>query len=78
MPSPSRVVFTEHAADRAARYDIPYVQVSDAIVDKHGQRVRNPGAGEWQIRAGRLVVVYNWPERGDPVSARVVTLWVEE
>jgi hypothetical protein len=78
MKGPSRLVFTEHAAERATRYGLPFTDVADAILDTHSRRRKNPGAGDWQVRRGRLVVVYNWPDEGDQNAARVVTLWSEE
>jgi hypothetical protein len=78
VQGPSRVVFTQHAADRAARCDVPYTDVAEAIIGAHRRRVRNRGAGEWQIRHGRLIVIYDWPHRGDRATARAVTLWIEE
>jgi hypothetical protein len=78
VQAPSRVVFTEHAADRAVRFAVPYSAVTDVILGRHQGRARNIGRGDWLIRAGNLVVIYDWPDRGDPVTARAVTLWVEE
>lgn len=78
MNRPSRVVFTDHAAERAELYGIPYNDVADAVLDGHDGRRRNPGQAGWQIRSTRLVVVYEWPDEGDPGVARVVSLWPRE
>jgi hypothetical protein len=78
MKGPSRVAFIEHVAGCATRYEVPFMDVADAILQKHSSRRKNPGAGDWQVRRGPLVVVYNWPDEGDQTVARVVTLWPEE
>jgi hypothetical protein len=78
VPSPSRVTFTDHAAERAARYGIPYGDVADAVLEEHGRRQRNPGAGDWLVRKRRLRVIYNWPEGDDETTARVITVWLGE
>jgi hypothetical protein len=78
MEDPCRVVFTAHAAERATRYDLPFTDVAEVILENHSSRRRNPGAGDWQVRRGSLVVVYDWPDEGDQTAARVVTLWSEE
>jgi mRNA-degrading endonuclease RelE of RelBE toxin-antitoxin system len=78
MKGPTRVVFTEHAAERATRYDLPFTDIAEAILDRHSRRRKNPGHGDWQVRRGRFVVIYNWPDEGDRSTARVVTVWPEE
>jgi hypothetical protein len=75
---PHRVEFTDHAAERAERYAVPYSEVADAVLEEHHRRRSNPGAAEWQIQRGRLVVVYDWPTEGDETTARVVSLWLAE
>ncbi len=74
MRAPVRVAFSDHAAERAERYGLAYADVADAVLDGHPGRRRNPGAGDWVVRRGSLVVVYNWPDEGDTSTARVVTL----
>jgi hypothetical protein len=71
-------VFTDHAAERAARYGIPYTDIADDVLDEHERRQRNPGAGEWLVRSGRLTVIYNWPDGNDASTARVITMWSGE
>jgi hypothetical protein len=75
---PHRVAFTDHAADRAERYTVPYTAVADAVLDEHPWRRTNPGAADWQVRRGRLVVAYDCPDAGDETTARVVSLWLAE
>lgn len=78
MQSPVRVVFTDHAAERAARYGIAFTDVADAILGQHPARRRNPGSGDWLVRHHALAVVYDWPHRDDATTARVITMWTEE
>lgn len=76
MRQPHRVVLSDHAAERAERYGVPWNQVADAVLEEHRRRRMNPGAADWLVRRGRLVVVYNWPDAGDESAARVVSLWI--
>lgn len=76
--APIRVVFTDHAAERAVRYGISFDEIADAILDEHDRRQRNPGSGDWLVRGGRLTVIYNWPDGQDATTARVVTVWQQE
>ena len=78
MDGPIRVAFSGHAAERAQRYGIAYSDAADVVLDEHRRRQVNPASGDWVVRSGTLVVVYNWPDRGDRLTARVVTLWSEE
>jgi hypothetical protein len=78
MDAPVRVSFSEHAAERASKYDLPYTDVADAVLEQHGKRRRNPGSADWLVISRRLVVAYNWPHKGDQMTAHVVTLWIEE
>lgn len=76
MRRPHRVAFTDHAVDRADRYGVTQAEASDVVLEGHPRRVRNPGDADWQIRRGRLVVVYDWPDAGDDATARIVSLWL--
>lgn len=78
MRAPRRVVFTDHAAERAARYAVPAVEVADVLLQEHPRRQVNPGAAEWRVRRRALVVVYDWPDGDDETTARVVSLWRAE
>lgn len=78
MRTPVRVVFTDHAAERAARYGIAFADVADAVLEQHAARRRNTGGGDWLIRHHGLAVVYDWPDRDDAATARVITMWTEE
>jgi hypothetical protein len=76
--APIRVVFTDHAAERAVRSGISYENIADAVLDNHESRQRNPGSGDWLVRQGRLAVIYDWPDGEDATAARVVTVWRQE
>jgi hypothetical protein len=76
--APRRVIFTDHAAERAARYGIAYGDIADAVLDDHQRRQRNPGVGDWLVRKRRLTVVYDWPDGEDETTARVITVWSAE
>jgi hypothetical protein len=71
-------VFSDHAVERAWRFAISYTDVADAILDEHARRRRNPGSGDWLVRRGHLVVVYNRPDVDDAATARVITPWSEQ
>jgi hypothetical protein len=49
--------------------------VERALLDNHERRRRNPGLADWRLTAGRLVIVYHYPDRGDASTACIVTLW---
>jgi len=46
-----------------------------SLLAGHGRRSRNRGAAEWRLTVGRLVLVYDYPDQGDPATACIVTLW---
>lgn len=72
---PLRVRWTDHALVKADMLGVARSDVEDAVVHGHGERTRNPGAAQWRVRAGRLVIAYDHPDAGDETTARVVTLW---
>jgi hypothetical protein len=75
---PFRVAFSDHAAERARRYGVPYNDIADTVLGEHVRRRTNPRSATWQVQRGRLVVVYDWPHAGDETTAHVVTLWLAE
>lgn len=76
MPeAPRRVVWTDHALVKARTLGLARTDVEVRVLDGHGSRERNAGSGDWRILVGRVVVVYNHPDREDSLSARVVTVW---
>jgi hypothetical protein len=76
LPRPSRIILTRHAAGRARRYRITEHDVAATVLEGHAMRRRNRD-GDWRVSRAGLLVVYNWPDRGDATAARVVTLWRE-
>ncbi|MGH3449078.1 MAG: hypothetical protein ACRDP4_15785, partial [Nocardioidaceae bacterium] len=72
---PFLVRWTAHPLTKAEVLGLSRVEVERALLDRHGARRRNQGAAGWRVTAGRLVVVYNRPDRGDPSAACIVTLW---
>jgi hypothetical protein len=77
MRGPVRVLFSDHAVERARLYGVSEIDIGDAILDRHGERGRNQGSGDWCVTRGRLVVIYNWPDGDDQTAARVITVWWE-
>lgn len=75
MLEPSIVAWTEHALVKAGLLGIARADMERWVLDGHHARARNAGAGEWRVQVGRMVVVYNHPDRGDEHSARIVTVW---
>ncbi len=64
MPGQRRSSWGSHAAS-----------VEDVVLERHGERVRNHGGGDWKVVGHRVVVIYNHPDDGDPATALLVTLW---
>jgi hypothetical protein len=73
--SPSLIVWTEHAAAKAALLGIPVADVESVVLEHHAARRANHRAGDWMVTTDRLAVVYNHPDVHDETAARVVTLW---
>jgi hypothetical protein len=69
------VRWTSHAIDKARQLGFPRHAVESALLEGHHERRRNKGSAGWQIAAGRLVVVYEYPDSDDALAARIVTVW---
>lgn len=67
--------WTDHALAKAARLRVPRSVVEDAVLQRHGRRTANPGAATWRVSFRGLVVAYDYPDRDDRTTARIVTLW---
>jgi mRNA-degrading endonuclease RelE of RelBE toxin-antitoxin system len=52
--------------------------LAEALLENHSRRQRNVGRGDWQLRVGRFVLIYDWPDHGDRSTARVITVWRQE
>jgi hypothetical protein len=72
---PVSVSWTLHAIDKARQLGFARADVEAAVLDGHRGRHRNAGEAGWKVVAGRFVVVYEHPDGGDPLFARVVTVW---
>jgi hypothetical protein len=75
--APHVIRWTGHALVKADMLGIARSDVEAAILDGHHRRTRNPGAAEWRVRAGQMVIAYDYPDDADETTARVVTLWRE-
>jgi hypothetical protein len=73
--APRRVIWTDHALDKAALLAIASSDVERLVVQRHRWRRRNTGSADWRLTSGRLVILYNHPNHGDASAARIVTLW---
>jgi hypothetical protein len=69
------VAFARHAEERCWEFRRRRHDVADLVLAGHSRRQCNPGSADWLLRAGGLVIAYNWPDDGDSTTARVVTLW---
>ena len=72
---PIRVRWTDHALVKAAALGTTQRDVEHALLENHDRRRRNPGPAEWRVTANRLVILYDFPYRGDASLACIVTLW---
>jgi len=75
LPEPRVVRFTDHAVAKARLLGIAMSDVEDIVLHRHSQRRRNTRAADWVTTSGLLAVAYNHPDRGDELTALVVTLW---
>lgn len=75
MNAPTRVAFTQHGARRCAKYGRGQAGVGDLLLSGHRRRRRNVGSGDWLLVTGGIAIVYDWPDRDDATTARVVTVW---
>lgn len=73
--APSVVRLGRHARDHCLDWGLSFQEVGDLVLAEHERRRRNPREADWLVAGRGLIVAYNWPDAGDPTSARVVTLW---
>lgn len=67
--------WTAHALAKVEILGIDRTRVERAVLESDHFRRPNSGAAAWRINAGRLVIVYEHPDQGDPSAARIVTVW---
>jgi hypothetical protein len=73
---PRRITWSEHALAKARFLGFAATDVEEAVLERHGERLRNSGEGDWKLVVGRLVVVYDHLDReGDSSTAQIITLW---
>jgi hypothetical protein len=77
MRVPRIVRWSKHADLRAAAYAIDRLDVEQLILGRHDRRQANRAgtAAAWRLSGHGLTVVYDHPDRGDPLVAVVVTVW---
>ncbi len=73
---PAVVIFTRHAERRLAERGLT-AREAELVSERHGQRRRNPGAGDWIVKGRGTGVVYDWPDGEDDSTAVVITTWRE-
>lgn len=72
---PSSVRWTLHALDKAQQLGFARRDVESALLEGHRERRRNKGQARWLLTSGRLVIAYEYPDGGDLLVARIVTVW---
>ena len=72
---PVSVRWTLHALGKAERLGYTREWIEQTVLEDHRKRIRNAGSAGWCLARGRLVVVYEHPDDGDALRARIVTLW---
>jgi hypothetical protein len=68
-------VWTFHALERLAERGLTREDVEGAVHDEHPTRETNPGKADWRIDTGRIVVLYDCPDKRDIDVIRIVTAW---
>jgi hypothetical protein len=73
-------IWTDHAELRLGQRGLTRFEVEDAVREGHEIREVNPGDTDWRVEGHRadgrpLVVIYDWPVRGDPTTVCVVSAW---
>ena len=72
---PIFVSWTLHAIDKARQFGFTQTDIETGLLDAHDERRRNSGSASWMVVLGYIVVIYEYPDRDDPLTARVVTVW---
>jgi hypothetical protein len=69
------VSWTVHALDKAWRFGFARSDIEDVVLGRHRRRRRNAGEAGWKVTSGVMVIVYDYPDGEDDLTARVVTVW---
>jgi hypothetical protein len=69
------VSWTVHALDKARQFGFARSDIEDVVLGGHRGRRRNTGEAGWKVASGSMVVVYDYPDGNDDLTARVVTVW---
>jgi hypothetical protein len=75
MSSPTRARFGDHARRPIPQRRLSRDQVEAVVIPGHDQRTRNSGRADWRLRHRGIVVLYDWPDDGDPTSVLVRSAW---
>ena len=72
-----RFAWTAHAEMRLRQRGLARESVELALRERHANREINRGPADWRIEAGHFVVIYDHPDRGDPRTVRIVSVWAK-
>jgi hypothetical protein len=70
-----RFEWTFHALERLTERGLTRELVERTVRERHQLREPNIGEADWRIDAGRFVVLYDHPDKGDMNAIRIVTAW---
>ncbi len=72
---PIFVSWTFHALDKARQMGFARSDIEDVVLQAHSERRRNGGRAGWKVFGASAVVIYEYPDGEDALTARVVTVW---
>lgn len=67
--------WTFHALERLTERGLTRELVERVVRERHQLREPNMGKADWRIDAGRFVVFYDHPDKGDMNTIRIITVW---
>jgi hypothetical protein len=70
-----RFVWTFHALERLSERGLTREDVEQAVRDEHPIREANSGEADWRVDTGRMAVLYDYPDKDDINTIRIVTAW---
>jgi len=68
---------SRHADERVSERGLSTAELANLVLTRHRWRRRNVGSADWIVRGHGMAAAYNWPDRGDRLTARIVTGWQE-